>query len=73
MNNTTIIFTHENGTQTLIGVATNIKLEGDKEEGIAGVKFPKILRNGGISGIVKFTKDIITCCNFELGYDLNIQ
>ena len=72
-NNIPIIFTHENGKQTVIGVARNVKLESDKEEGIVGVNFPGILQNKSISRCVEFTKDIITSCNFELGYELNTQ
>lgn len=49
---------HDDGTRTQVGVAQDVQLVKDGEDDI--IKVSGLLRYGGTSEEVKFTKDIIT-------------
>ena len=49
---------HDDGTQTVVGVTQYVQLVKDGDQGI--IKVSRMLRYGGTSEEVKFTKDIIT-------------
>ncbi len=49
---------YDDGTRTVVGVAQDVKLVKDGEEDI--IKVSGILRYGGTSENVEFTKDVIT-------------
>lgn len=56
--NTPIEIIHDDGTRTVVGVAQDVKLVKDEDQDI--IKFFGILRYGGTSEEVKYTKDVIT-------------
>lgn len=49
---------HDDGTQTVVGVTQDVQLVKDGEEDI--IKVSGMLRYGGTSENVEFTKDVIT-------------
>ena len=49
---------HDDGTRTVVGVAQDVQLIKDGEDDI--IKVSGMLRYGGTSENVKFTKDVIT-------------
>jgi len=56
--NTPIEIIHDDGTKTVVGVAQDVKLIKDGDEDI--IKVSGMLRYGGTSEEVKYTKDVIT-------------
>ena len=55
---TPIEIIHDNGTRTVVGVAQDVQLVKDGKENI--IKVSGILRYGGTSENMEFTKDVIT-------------
>lgn len=56
--NTPIEIINDDGSRTVVGVAHDVELVKDGEEGI--IKISGMLRYGGTSEEVKYTKDVIT-------------